>query len=468
MEEFWKQSASTIAIMVKTGEVSACEVVASAIDRIEKVNPHVNAMVSVQADEAFLAARRIDALVANREDPGILAGVPVSIKVTGDIRGQLMHDGLSDTQKGSIAERDSYTVANLRRAGAVFIGRTNAPEFNMRWDTSNPIFGRTLNPWDPTRTPGGSSGGGAAAVATGMCALAHGSDLGGSIRQPADSCGVVTIRPTVGRTPTLGSDPHSSIDSQLMGVDGPLGRSVNDVWLGLNGMVSDGRGEPLAVPVKLEWNPPTRLRVRVITQLDGVSLDPDVTAAVRKAADALAAAGHEVEEAPNLPLRRMAEERNSFVWSTLRHDSSFTEDSASEELQKVWKYMLASTPRVNLGRYIDLLAKRADDMREWDQRMLVDDIYLGPVAAKPSFLSGADSVDYTSFAEILEGLQLLISLVVTGLPVAVVPVGTSKNRVPVGVQLAGPRWREDVCLAAAQTIEDAVGTKTPIDPRDAP
>lgn len=464
MDDLWRLSAAETAEMVKLRRASAREVLASVLSRIDAVNPLVNAVVDLHREDASAAAFRVDELVAKGGDPGVLAGVPVTVKLTGDIEGHPVHQMLPGIPNQARAPRDSYTVANLRRAGAVFVGRTNVPEYNMRWDTENPVFGRTRNPWARDRVPGGSSGGGAAAVATGMGAIAHGSDLGGSIRQPAGSCGVVTIRPTVGRTPTLAAERSSSIDSQLMGVDGPLARSVRDVWLALTAMAAGRSDEPLAVPVPLSWSPPERLRVRVITRLDGVDQHPEVLASVRKAADALAEAGHEVEEAAPLPLRRMARDRNAFVWTTLRHTMSFEDEGSSPDLRRVWAHMLESTPRTGIGEYIGLLSRRADDMRAWDERMGSADVYLGPVASEPAFRIGADTGESRDFAGLLDSLQLVTALVVTALPVAVVPVGTCGSGVPLGVQLAGPRWREDVCLAAAQVIEDSVGIRTPVDP----
>ena len=198
----WRLAAVELAALIRRREVSARDAAQSVLTRIAEVNPRVNALAEVMADAALATADACDAALAAGMAPGALHGVPVTIKVNVDTAGHATTDGIV-AAKDNIAATDSPLVANLRAAGAVIVGRSNTPAFSLRWFTDNALHGRTLNPFDPTVTPGGSSGGAAAAVATGMGAIAHGNDYGGSIRYPAWARGVVGLRTTVGRVPAF-------------------------------------------------------------------------------------------------------------------------------------------------------------------------------------------------------------------------------------------------------------------------
>ena len=212
MSDLWRRSASDIAELVKSGEVSSLEVTESALARLEEVNPSINAVVAEMPEEALSEARRIDKAIAKGEDTGILSGVPVTVKANVDQVGHATTNGLR-LQRDLIATIDSPIISNFRKAGAIIIGRTNTPAFSLRWFTRNSVHGHTLNPHNSKITPGGSSGGAAASVASGIGAIGHGTDIGGSIRYPAYACGVHGLRPTLGRIPAMnfsGPDRHSS------------------------------------------------------------------------------------------------------------------------------------------------------------------------------------------------------------------------------------------------------------------
>ena len=206
MSNLWQLPASEITKLVKNGDVSALEVTESALARLDKVNPAINAVVTEMPEEALSAANRIDQAISKGNKTGILSGVPVTIKVNVDQVGHATTNGLQ-LQRNLIATTDSPVVSNLREAGAIIVGRTNTPAFSLRWFTRNSIHGHTLNPHNPAITPGGSSGGAAAAVASGICAIGHGSDIGGSIRYPAYACGIHGLRPSLGRIATAGTMP---------------------------------------------------------------------------------------------------------------------------------------------------------------------------------------------------------------------------------------------------------------------
>ena len=215
MSELWRLPATELLALLRKREVSAVEVTTSAIQRLAEVNPAISAVVREMPEEALERAAAIDAQFANGEDPGPLAGVPVTIKENVDQAGYATTNGLR-IQSELIATEDNPVVSNLRRAGAICIGRTNTPAFSLRWFTRNSLRGHTLNPRNPNITPGGSSGGAAAAVTAGIGAVAHGTDIAGSIRYPAYACGIHGIRPTPGRVPAANfTTPDRHIGAQL-------------------------------------------------------------------------------------------------------------------------------------------------------------------------------------------------------------------------------------------------------------
>ena len=250
--ELWRWSAADLARAIASKEISSRQAVQSALERIERVNPALNAIVQVLAEEALAAADTADAAVRAGYRLGPLHGVPVTTKVNVDQRGCATTNGVVEF-RNVIATEDSPVVANLRKAGAIIVGRTNTPAFSHRWFTDNDFHGATYNPWGKGLTPGGSSGGAASAVASGMGAIAHGNDFGGSIRYPAYACGIAGLRPTPGRIPAF--NPSATADrpitAQLMSVQGPLARSVSDVRLALSAMAQPDMRDGNWMPVPL-------------------------------------------------------------------------------------------------------------------------------------------------------------------------------------------------------------------------
>ncbi|MFN3292804.1 MAG: amidase, partial [Gemmobacter sp.] len=251
----WSLTAAEIARGIAERRFGAREVVAAALARLDAVNPSLNAVVQRMDAEALAAADALDAALARGTPPGALAGVPVTVKVNIDLAGQATTNGLR-LQAGLIAAEDSPPVANLRRAGAIIIGRTNTPAFSLRWFTRNSLHGATRNPRDPGLTPGGSSGGAGASVAAGIGALAHGTDIAGSIRYPAYACGVHGLRPSLGRVPAFNATQGDRlIGGQLMAVSGPLARSVEDLALGLAALSAPDLRDPWWQPKPLQGAP---------------------------------------------------------------------------------------------------------------------------------------------------------------------------------------------------------------------
>ncbi len=464
MSELWQLEASELVRMVRAREVAVSDVVSSVLGRLEQVDPVVNAVPEVYAEAALERAEQIDAAISSGGPAdGELLGVPVTVKPNVDMQGAVTHAGC--TALTHVAKTDSMAVAGLKQAGAVIIGRTNMPEMSMRWTSDGPLHGATLNPWNPAVVPGGSTGGGAAAVATGIGPIAHGNDLGGSLRQPAACCGVVALRPTTGRLPYRVGDSYPSLDSQLMGVDGPIARTVGDAWLGLRAMVAATVAEPLNAPVPLRTpDPEASLRVAVVVDPDGEGVDAEVASAVTAAAGALADAGHRIVEVAVPPVGPLASIRNDIVWAKVRFAFDDIRDRCSDEINGVWDNMARATHEVDLAGYLSLLTARAEHMHEWDLMFEDVDVVLGPVSTEPPFEVGADAAGYERFAEMLQALRFTLGTVLTGLPVAAVPGGRSSAGSPLGVQLVAARWREDVAAAAAMAVERELALPTPIDP----
>ena len=240
MEDLWRLPATEIAAAVKSKKVSATEVAKSALARLDAVNPAINAVVDHRPEDVLAQADLVDAAIARNEAMGPLAGVPVTVKANIDQEGYANTNGLK-LQRDNIARDNSPVIDNLRKSGAVILGRTNCPAFSYRWFTTNLVHGDTKNPRDPGITPGGSSGGAGSAVAAGIGHIAHGTDIAGSIRYPAYACGVHGLRPTVGRVAARNASvPEWRIAPQNSAVSGPLARTIGDLRVALAGDVGQG------------------------------------------------------------------------------------------------------------------------------------------------------------------------------------------------------------------------------------
>jgi amidase len=303
MTDLWRKSAAELASLVRSRKASAKEVTEDALARLAQVNPAINAVVTEFPDEALQAAQHIDDQLARKQPVGALAGVPVTVKINVDQVGHTTTTGVR-IQRDLKAETDNPVVANLRKAGAVIIGRTNTPAFSLRWFTRNSLHGHTRNPWGRSITPGGSSGGAAAAVAAGIGAIAHGTDIAGSIRYPAYACGIHGLRPSLGRVPNINfTTKDRLIGGQLMAVSGPLARTVADLRLALHAMAQEDARDPWWTPVPLDLGPAPK-RAALTIAPDALDVSPEVSSALRDAARRLQAAGWEVVETDCPSLRR--------------------------------------------------------------------------------------------------------------------------------------------------------------------
>ncbi len=464
--ELWRWDAVELAAAIRMRTISSREAVQSVLERLEAVNPAINAVTVVLGAPALAAADAADAAVKRGEAVGMLHGVPVTIKENIDQTGQATTNGIV-AFKDVIAKSDSPPVANWTRAGAVIVGRTNTPAFSLRWHTDNALRGRTFNPWARERTPGGSSGGAASALASGIAPLAHGNDLGGSVRYPAYCCGVAGIRPTLGRVPAYNqtADEERPPALQLMSVQGPLARRVRDVRLGLAAMAQRDPRDPWWVPAPLE-GPPTARPIRVALSADPAKqgVHPDVAAAVRAAGAALAEAGYAVEEMDPPDVGGAAACWAALIGAELRHVTMpFILKHGDADVIRCTELTLEQGPDLGLDAYLKSLGERSKHVRDW---MLFFERYplvVGPVSTEPPFAVGFDVESFERTREVLRAQRLLVAVNLLGLPAVSVPTG-GWGGLPLGVQVIGARYREDLCLDAAEVIEAQRGLPTPIDP----
>jgi amidase len=466
--ELWQCDATELAHLIRTGRASSREAVQSCLARLDAVNPAINAVVRRMDDEALAAAEAADAARARGEALGPLHGVPVTTKINVDQKGHPTDNGVV-AFKDLMATEDSPVVANLRHAGAVFIGRTNAPAFSMRIFSDNGLHGRTLNPLDPAVTPGGSSGGAGAAVAVGIGPIAHGNDIGGSVRIPAHCCGVVGLRTAFGRVPAFNPSATGGrpIGGQLMSTQGPHTRTVRDARLALQVMARGDRRDwkwsdmPLAGPA-----PARPIRVALVPDLPGGTTHPAQAAAVRQAGAHLAAAGYVVEEVLPPELPKVAE-----LWQAILGTDSalglwpLMQQVGDDDAKAAMKAWLDAYPPADLAGYAAALQARDALLMRWMAWFEQWPLLVTPVLCH---LPPVQRTDLTPEQQRVQFDSMRAALIAPlfGLPGLAVPVGRA-GRLRTGVQIMATRWREDLCLDAGEVIEACEGVVTPVDPQPA-
>ena len=456
--ELWQLSATELAARIARRETTARAATESVLARIAVANPQVNALASVTPDKALQAADAADAAQARGEPLGALHGVPVTIKVNIDVQGEATDEGVV-ALKDNIAQTDSPLVQSMRQAGAIIVGRNNAPAFSLRWFTDNQHHGRTLNPFDARVTPGGSSGGAAAATAMGMGAIAHGNDYGGSVRYPAWACGVVGLRTTVGRVPSYkASAPNRIISNQQMSVQGPLTRTVADARLALQVMAQGSPLDPQWTPAPLEWadaREPTR--VAVFRSWAHSPVDPTASAAVDQAAQWLQAAGYTVEEVEPPHFAEVSAMQFHMVMNDMRRaGEAFMMDKGDDALRTALGHYMATNPVWDRDQYLEALTRRFNIARDWAVFFEQYPVLLMPNSWERQFPIDDDQRSAERTAQILLAQAPMLSTATLGLPGLSVPTGLA-NGLPVGVQIVSTKFREDRMLAAGEVIERAAG-----------
>ena len=437
------------------GELSPVEVLDACLEQVDRHNGPINAVVTLD-HTAREQARQLERRLAAGEDPGPLCGLPVGIKDVTPVAGVRTTYG-SLLHSDHVPDEDALVVSCLRAAGAVILGKTNTPEFAAGGNTFNEVFGRTRNPWNPELSAGGSTGGGAAALATGMIALAEGTDLGGSLRVPASFCGLVGLRPSPGLVPTV---PTAWPEDDLY-VTGPMGRTVADVALMLQAVWGPipvlppshpGAGRDFLGAV--ERGPAEGLRVAYAPDVAGLGTDPALERVCREAAESLSGAGAELEMI-DLDLSAGFE---AFLalrgrWM-VRHHAALLErlDEVGENLAGNIRAGLALRP----GE-VEAAEVAQAELRQTMRRLFGRyDHLLTPCVPVPPFPVEQDypeTIGGRKMATYIEWIAPTFVLTLTSLPVACVPAGLDANGLPVGIQVVGPPGGEESVLALARRIE---------------
>jgi amidase len=469
-DALWKWDATALAAAIRKREISSNEAVSACIARMHDVNPQLNAVTCDLSEQALSRAHQADAAVARGEALGPLHGVPVTIKENVDQVGCATVNGVA-AFRDVVAQADSPVVANWKKAGAVIIGRTNTPAFSFRLDTVNEFRGRTHSPWSRGHTPGGSSGGASSSVAAGITPLAHGNDIAGSVRFPAYCTGIAGLRPSFGRVPAYNPSGKAerTISAQLMSVQGPLARSVRDVRLGFEAMAQADPRDPWWTPVPLAGAPwPGRIRVAIVDRaedLGGVAPSAPVATALAQAADALRDAGYEVVDDRTPGFARAFELWfEMFVPEFRRFMQADFERDGDDGIRLAMQYMVDNVPAGSEDAHLRALAERTRVIRDWNLYLAHTPLVLTPICTELPYAHGFD-VESTARTRLLwQESATMMAVPVLGLPAMAVPTGLSGG-LPVGVQIVGQRFREDLTLAAALAIEARVPRITPIDPR---
>lgn len=463
----WQLGAAELSAHTRNGDIPAEAAVESTVARMRAANPDLNAVVVDTGDDALEQARQLDRARARGATPGPLHGVALTIKINVDQKGQATSNGVT-AFKDLIAPDDAPIVQNLQAAGAVVIGRTNTPELSFRADTDNPLFGRTHNPWGHHISSGGSSGGAGAAVMAGIGALAHGNDIGGSLRFPASANGAVTVKPGLGRVPAWNPSQKAErgMLAQAMSVQGLIVRQARDLHTAMPAMIAPDWRDPFHAPVP--WRGAAidgPIRVGFTSDTYGFDLHPEVSAALDAARDALVDAGYIVDEITPPCMPEVAAEGYRALLTEVRQ--LMTPDintHGSETIQAIFaEYFRQFTPFDKL-EYLQIIARRTHYTREWARMQQDYPLMLTPFLPQPFFAPGRDTEGAEGVHEVLGAALWSYSMNYMGLPAGNLPARLAdlpQGPVPIGVQIVGRRWREDLVVDAMCAIEDRLGALAP-------
>jgi amidase len=468
MSEIWQLSATELAHRIARRDLSSAEVVNAHLSRIDAVNPGLNAVVRVLADEARAGAALADRQLAAGEKVGPLHGVPFTVKENIDMAGLPTTWGVPALAQ-AVVPVDAPVVERMRAAGAIPIGRTNLPDMALRLHTASALHGLTRNPWHPGRTAGGSSGGEAAALASGMSPIGLGNDMGGSLRNPANACGIASIRPSLGRVPDVMSVPAEDrlLAVQLMNVQGPMARRVADVRLGLKILMGAHPRDPWSIDAPFDGLAIARpIRVAVLPEPPGGSTDPKVAATVRRAAQALREAGYTIEEVCPPRYEDAVSCWARLIMGDFASVLAMLSPMMSADAMAFLNNLNQNVPAVaDVAAWSYLMVERDGIARAWSTFMAERPLLLSPTWTQLTFEHGFDSATPEGTAATKELMRPVLPANLLGLPSACVPAGRDEaTGLPIGVLITGRRLREDLCLEAAEAIETRLGLATPIDP----
>ena len=465
--DLWRLGATELAAAIRHRQVSVREVVEAHLRRIDAVNPAVNAIVIRLDEQALDAAGQADRTTIAADELPPFHGVPFTIKENIDVVGTPTTQG-AQALINAYPTRDAPVVERMRAAGGIPIGRTNLPTYAIRWHTDSELWGQTINPWDRTRTPGASSGGEAVALATGMSPLGLGNDTLGSLRWPAQCCGVTALKATLGRIPdaTTIEPADWPIGTQLATAQGPIARHVADLRAALAVLAGPTWRDPWSVPAPLRGLAPSKpIRVACVADPGGQGTAPQVQDAVQKAAAALGASGYAIDDVEPPALDQagtlLLDMLNPAGIPPEAWELEFPSmpEKAKRFLTDFSQLAGVHDPLAAIGTFMT----RSSIARAWGEFQEQRPLIVAPIYADVPFAAGSD-LDNGAVSRTVRGMRMATAVNALGLPALAVPVGIADG-LPQVVQIIGPRYREDLCLDAAAMIEDALGVITPIDPR---
>lgn len=459
----WRLSASETVARTTSGDLTVEATVNAALSRMDAVNPNLNAVVVSCADDARARALDLDKARASGAPTGPLHGVPVTIKINVDQTGYASSNGVP-ALKDLMAPGDAPLVRHLQDAGAVIIGRTNTPEFSFRADTDNPLHGRTHNPWGKHVSPGGSSGGAGSSIMAGIGALAHGNDIGGSLRFPAAANGAVTVKPGLGRVPAW--NPSQAAErgmlAQSMSVQGLICRTADDLHLSMPTMIQADARDPFHAP--LPWRGEAfdgPIKVGFTKETFEFDLHPEVSRALDMARDALTDAGYEVVEVDPPHLRDCGMDGyRTLMGEVLALMGPDIEKYGSPTIRAIFDEYFDQFPPYEGTDILRMMAKRTFYARAWSEFQQDYPLVLCPFLPQPFFAPDRDTQGAEGVQEVLGSALWSYSMNFMGLPAACVPTHVAElpqGPQPMSVQIVARRWREDLAVDASAAIEARLG-----------
>ena len=460
MDKLCKKSASELAELVRSKEASSKEIVEAHFNRIKEVNPGINAITLTLEESALKMADEADS-AGEEERKRPFHGVPFTIKENIDFMGTPTTNGIPLLAE-SMPPRNAPIVDRMLGAGAIPIGRTNLPEMGMRLDTDNPLRGRTFNPWNKALTPGGSSGGEAASIATGMSPFGLGNDIGGSLRNPAYCCGIASLNPSIGRIPFVNSI-EGFIDMGISGAflsDGPMARSVEDLRTGLSIMAGRHIDDPQSVNTPLSGPIPEKPKAALVKEIANFNLPDATKREIDRAGAILSNSGWSIEEVEAPEVERVYE-----IWGTVLNSGML--DAMPEEVFKpetaAYLHRFAEPFLSNDLNLDQALIERRRLRRLWSAFLTDYQVCIGPTWANLPWPIDTDLDPEKGIDTLRQSFSFIAPGNCLGLPSVALPMGVD-NGLPTGVQIYSELYREDLCLLAAELIQKEAPCPTPIDP----
>lgn len=458
-QPLWQLSACELAQNISSGHTTATAAVTAAVDRMRASNGQLNAVVDDLGAQAIAQAGKHDKLFKSSGPIGLLHGVPVTVKENIDQKGCATPNGVS-AFRDVIAPDDSPVVRNLKQAGAIIIGRTNTPEFSFRGTTSNELHGRTYSPWNDWATSGGSSGGASTAVMAGMGAMAHGNDIAGSLRYPAAATGSATVKPGLGRVPAF--NPSAGAErgmlAQVMSVQGIIAREVKDVRLGMKALINYDAHDPWMV--EMPFDGPTiegPIKVGFTKNTLDHALHPAVSTALDDARAMLTDAGYLLEEIEPPMLRELADDGlRSLFGEVLMLMVDDVRQHGSKTINQIFDDYFEVFPPFEGKDLLLAMARRSRYTRAWLLKLQEYPLILTPFLPTPTYAWDRDTQGLEGVREVLGGGLYSYTMNFMGLPAGNI-AASYNDGLPIGIQIVGRRFREDMILDACEAIEQRAG-----------